>query len=259
MKEYKKEKFGSKILNNIKGKIEFQNVDFSYNEDTRVLKDINLKVNEGQMVGVVGESGGGKSTLLSLISKMYDINKGKILIDNVNINDLTESSLRGAISYVSQAPYIFNTTILNNLRLANAEITEEKAIKACKLANIHKFIDGTEKGYDTIVGENGVQLSGGQKQRIAIARALINKNPIILLDEATSALDNESQNKIKEAIDKVAKNHTIIIVAHRLSTIINSDRIIAFKNGELIADGTHSELLKTNKYYKELYNANEEN
>ena len=245
--------YGNTTVKDPKGKVELKNVTFGYKENATIFKNFNLTIDAGQMIGVVGESGGGKSTLLGLISKMYYVNLGEIFIDHVNINDLTENSLRSTISYVSQTPYIFNDTIYNNLVLAKENLTLDEAVEACKIANIHEFINGLEKGYETVVGENGVQLSGGQKQRLAIARALINKNKIILLDEATSALDNESQQKIKLALEQVAKNHTIIVVAHRLSTVIDSDRIIVVKEGVIVGDDTHNNLLKNNDYYKELY------
>lgn len=257
--QFEKEKFGEIGISNCKGKIQFNNVTFAYENKEPILKNFNLKIEEGQMIGIVGESGGGKSTLLSLITRMYDISGGEVLIDDINVNDLTQDSLRNSITYINQNPYLFYDTILNNLRLSYENLTLEDAIEACKLANIHNFIIRLEHGYNTMVGENGVQLSGGQRQRIAIARALIKRNKIILMDEATSSLDNESQKKIKELLSAVARNHTLIIVAHRLSTIIDSDRIIAIKDGEIVADGTHLELLENSPYYMSLYNSEKSN
>ncbi len=251
---FPKDKFGEKKVNSVKGEVEFVDVDFKYNKEKgNVFNKFNLKIKAGEMVGIVGESGGGKSTLLNLLTKSYDIESGKILIDGKNINNLDEDSLCGAISYVSQSPYIFNQTIKENMQIANPNLSIEEIESACKLANIHDFVVSTEKGYDTKVGENGVQLSGGQKQRLAIARALVNRNKIILLDEATSALDNESQQKIKKAISDVAKDHTFIIVAHRLTTVKDCDRIIMIKEGKIVADGKHEKLLAGSKDYQKLY------
>jgi ABC-type multidrug transport system fused ATPase/permease subunit len=252
--KYSPEKFGTVNLDEIRGDIELKNVTFSYNQNTKLFQNLNLKIKAGQSIGIVGESGGGKSTLLEIISKMYDIQEGQILLDGHDINTLTEATIRKAITYVTQNPYIFNDTILNNLKLSNPEATMDEIVAACKMANIHDFII-ERGGYDAWVGEKGVQLSGGQRQRIALARALLNKNKIILLDEATSALDNQSQRKIKQAIDNATQNNTIIIVAHRLSTIKNCDKILVMKNGEIVSMGKHQTLLKNNEYYKSLYHS----
>lgn len=255
--KYDTEKFGTISLTNIRGEIELKNVSFSYNQHQKLFEKINLKIKAGQFIGIVGESGGGKSTLLEIIAKMYDIEKGQIFLDGYDMSTLTEETIRTAITYVTQNPYIFNDTILNNLKLSNPKATMDEIIVACKMANIHDFII-ERGGYDAWVGEKGVQLSGGQRQRLAIARALLNKNKIILLDEATSALDNESQRKIKQAIDNATQNNTIIIVAHRLSTIKNCDKIIVMKNGKIVAKGKHNTLMKKNAYYKSLYDSNSE-
>jgi len=205
------------------------------------------------MVAIVGKSGEGKSSILSLINKNYDIQKGKILVDGHNIKTLTEESLRKNISIVSQNPYIFNKTIKENIKLIKPDATDEEMVEACKKAEIHDFIMKKPRKYDTIVGEDGVILSGGQKQRLAIARALIKKTKIILLDEATSSLDNNSQEKIKHVIKELSKDHTVVVVAHRLSTIVDSDIIYVFDNHQIVDSGTHEELIKRSKIYKNLY------
>ena len=195
----------------------------------------------------------GKSTIFSLLAKLYTINDGQILIDNIDINELDEESIRNNITIISQNPYIFNMTIRENLKIVKEGLTEDEMIKACKLAKIHDFIMELPDGYDTLVGEGGLTLSGGQRQRLAIARAFVQKTEIILFDEATSALDNETQKGIQDAINNMKNKYTILIIAHRLSTVINSDRIMIIDDGKVIASGTHEELLKSNKEYKKLY------
>jgi ATP-binding cassette subfamily B protein len=252
--DYPKEQFGTKRIRKPQGKIEFQNVSFAYNDKAKVFEDFNLTISANKTVAFVGKSGSGKSTIINLILKLYEINSGKILIDDVDIKSLSESGLRNLVTIVPQTPYIFNTTIRENLALVNPDLTDEEMIKACKMAQIHDFIISTEKGYDSIVGESGVILSGGQKQRIAIARAFLKSSKIILLDEATSALDNESQEKIKEALDNLAGEHTIIIVAHRLSTIVDADEIVVINKGKIAGKGTHEQLMNNCVEYKQLYN-----
>ena len=255
-KSFVKENFGTLKVNNIKGNIEFKNVDFQYNSN-KLFENLNFKIEPNKMIAIVGKSGEGKSTILKLISKGYSVNSGKILIDNYNINDLSEKTIKNSISVVSQSPYIFNLSIKDNIKLANPTATDEEIIKVCKKAQIHDVITSMEKGYDTMVGENGVILSGGQKQRIAIARALIKKAKIILLDEATSSLDNSNQEKIKNVIKELSKDHTVIIVAHRLSTIVNSDNIFVVNNHKICASGTHTELMKNCEEYRNLYEIEE--
>lgn len=205
------------------------------------------------MVAIVGKSGEGKSTILKLINKSYSTNDGEILIDNYNINTLSEETIKNNISIVSQSPYIFNLSIKENIKLANPQATDKEIEEVCKEAQLHDVIIEMQDGYDTIVGENGVILSGGQKQRLAIARALIKKSKIILFDEATSSLDNNNQEKIKNIIKSLSKDHTVIIVAHRLSTIIDSDCIFVLDNHGIIDSGTHNELIKKCLEYKNLY------
>lgn len=251
--EFKKEEFGTTHLDNVKGNFEFKNVKFGYNEDNIILKDINFKVKSRETVGFVGKSGAGKSTIFSLLCKMYDVNDGSITIDGVNINDLDKESIRGNITIINQNPYIFNLSIRDNLKLVKDNLTDEEMIEACKLACLDEFINGLPDGYDTIIGEGGVNLSGGQRQRLAIARALVQKTEIILFDEATSALDNETQESIQDAIKNLKDDYTILIIAHRLSTIINCDRIMVLNDGVIEDSGTHYELLDRCSEYRKLY------
>lgn len=250
--KYKKEKFGIRHLNKIVGNFEFKNVSFSYDNTNNVLNNLNLKIEENKTYGIVGKSGEGKTTMFNLLCKLYDNQEGTILIDDVNIKELDEESIRGNITIISQNPYIFNLSIKDNLRLVKNDITDEEIKKACHLACLDDFIDNLPQGYDTVVGEGGVNLSGGQRQRLAIARALIQKTKIILFDEATSALDNETQSKIQKAIDNLKDEYTIVIIAHRLSTIINCDKIFILQDGKIIDSGTHKDLLKNNKNYKKM-------
>ena len=250
---FKKEKFGNDTIKNIKGDFEFKNVNFSYEDNIKVLDNIRFKVDANTTVGFVGKSGTGKTTIFNLMCKMYDINSGKITIDGHNINDLDEDSIRGNITIIGQSPYIFNMSIIDNMKLVKENVTKEEVINACKLACLDDYIQTLPNKYNTIVGEGGVTLSGGQKQRLAIARALIQKTEIILFDEATSALDNETQSKIQEAISNLKGEYTIMIIAHRFSTILNCDKIFFIDKGKIIDSGTHEELLKRCKLYKKLY------
>lgn len=252
-RKYKKEVFGTKHLDNIVGNFEFKNVSFSYDNANNVLNKLNLKIKENKTYGIVGKSGEGKTTMFNLLCKLYDNQEGKILLDGTDIKELDEESIRGNITIISQNPYIFNLSIKDNLKLVKSDITDDEIKEACRLACLDDFINGLPKGYDTVVGEGGVNLSGGQRQRLAIARALVQKTKIILFDEATSALDNETQNKIQEAINNLKENYTIVIIAHRLSTIMNCDNIFFMQNGNIINEGTHEKLLKECKSYKELY------
>ena len=249
---FSKETYGDLNIENIKGSIEFKNVKFKYDSNS-LFENLNFKINCNKMVAIVGKSGEGKSTILKLINKSYSTNDGEILIDNYNINALSEKTIKNNISVVSQSPYIFNLSIKENIKLANSEATDKEIEEVCKKAQLHDVIIEMQDGYDTIVGENGVILSGGQKQRLAIARALIKKSKIILFDEATSSLDNNNQEKIKNVIKNLSKNHTVIIVAHRLSTIIDSDYILVLDSHGIIDSGTHNELIKKCPEYKNLY------
>lgn len=250
--KYEKESFGDVHLDKVKGNFEFKNVSFKYDKNN-VLNNLSFKVNANETVAFVGKSGAGKTTIFSLLCKMYDNYKGNITIDGVNIKELDKDTIRSNITIVSQNPYIFNMSIKDNLKLVKGNLTTKEMKEACKMACLDDFIESLPKKYNTIVGEGGITLSGGQRQRLAIARAFVQKTEIILLDEATSALDNETQAKIQEAIDNLQKKHTILIIAHRLSTIKNADRILVLNDGKIVAEGKHKDLLKNCKYYKELY------
>ena len=250
---FEDEKFGGKELENVKGVIEFKNVSFAYPDEEDTLNNFNLKVEPNTKIAIVGASGQGKSTLFNLLTRIFDVNKGKIFIDNVNIKDLKESELRKNISIIRQEPFIFNRTIKENFLIVDENLTLDEIRKYCKMAYLDDYIMSLPKGYDTVLGEGGVNLSGGQKQRLSIARTLSRNSKIILFDEATSALDNNSQNYIKKTIDDLVNDHTVIIVAHRLSTIMDADIIHVVDHGKVIATGKHNELLKTCEFYKNLY------
>jgi len=253
---FTKETYGTKEIDDLKGNIEFKNVKFKYNSK-ELFNNLSFKIHEHEMTAIVGKSGEGKSSILKLINKSYNVDKGSILIDNIDINELSEKNIKDNMSIVSQAPYIFNLSIKDNIRLARPSATDEEIIEVCKKARIHDLIIEMEEGYDTVVGENGVILSGGQRQRIAIARALIKNSKIILFDEATSALDNSNQEKIKKIMKDLAKDHTVIIVAHRLSTIVDADNILVLSNHNIIAKGIHKDLMKKCDEYKKLYEIEE--
>lgn len=283
--EYKIEHFGKRVIKNINGKIEFKKVSFSYPEfkerDKKlvekekkyvkkhklkihvpkrieigrksVLKDINFQIEPNTTVSFVGISGSGKSTILNLISKMYEADKGKVLIDGVDVKTLSKETLRSAISLVNQFPYIFDMTIKDNLILAKPNATEEEINMAIKESALEDFIAELPEGINTKVGESGIKLSGGQKQRLAIARAMLRKSPIIIFDESTSSLDNISQNQIKKSIDNIKGKSTVVIVAHRLTTIKNVDKIFFLEHGEIVDSGTFNELYKRNKKFKTIF------
>ena len=246
------ETFGTKHIKKVKGKFEFKSVHFGYKKN-EVLKGVSFTVNPDETVAFVGKTGSGKTTIFNLLCKMYDIDKGEILIDNININELDKNTIRGNITVISQSPYIFNMSIKENLKLVKPNLTNKEMKEALKTACLYDFVESLPDKYDTILGEGGVTLSGGQKQRLAIARAFIQKTEIILFDEATSALDNETQEKITKAINNMKKEYTIMIIAHRLSTIINADKIFFLNNGKIEYSGTHEYLLKHSKEYKKLY------
>ena len=235
--------------------INFKNVKFSYssNSEDKVLNGINLKFLGGQMTSLVGHSGAGKSTILNLIPRFYDINDGDITIDDQSIYKTKIESLRNNISLVSQETTLFDDTIKNNIKYANVDATDEEILKVAKLSYCDEFISLLPKKYDTIIGENGIRLSGGEKQRISIARAMMKKSSIILLDEATSSLDSEIESKIQEALSILTKNRTTIVIAHRLSTILNSNNIFVIDSGNVVASGNHDELLQNSKLYKNFY------
>ena len=245
--------FGNLSIDNPKGLLEFKNVTFSYPEEDTTLNQFNLKIEPNKKIAIVGKSGSGKSTLFNLITRIFDPNEGTIFLDNHDIKELNEETLRQNISIIRQEPFIFNRSIIDNFKLINKSITLEEIRNYAKMAYLDDYIMSLPNNYNTILGEGGVNLSGGQKQRLSIARTLAKKSKIILFDEATSALDNESQEYIKKAINELVKDHTVVIIAHRLSTIIDADIIHVVDKGKIVASGKHKELLKTNKIYKNLY------
>lgn len=250
--KFKLEHYGNKRVNELSGKIEFKNVYFKYEKDS-VLKGVSFNIEPKDTVAIVGKSGSGKTTIVNLISKIYEVDKGSILLDGNNINDLDKYSIRNNISVISQKPYLFNMTIKENLLLVSPDASQKQIENVCKICELHDYIMNLPKKYNTLVGEGGVTLSGGECQRVAIARALLMKTNIILFDEATSALDNETQENIQKAINNISSEYTMIIIAHRLSTIKNCNKIIVIDDGKVSGIGTHNELYKKNEIYKSLY------
>ena len=251
--KFAKEKFGTRHLDRLSGDVEFSNVTFCYDKDRKIINKASFHVHPNETVAFVGKSGAGKTTIFSLLTRLYHRNSGKILLDGISIDDLDLSSIRDNMSIITQNPYIFNLTIKENLQLAKKNATMTEIREACKMACIDDYIMSLPKKYNSLLGENGVILSGGQRQRIAIARALLMKTEIILLDEATSALDNETQSEISDAIANMKGEYTIMIIAHRLSTVADADRIFVVDDGRIIASGTHKELIKSSEFYKNLY------
>ncbi|EOD4587493.1 SAV1866 family putative multidrug efflux ABC transporter [Staphylococcus aureus] len=236
------------------GRIDIDHVSFQYNDnEAPILKDINLSIEKGETVAFVGMSGGGKSTLINLIPRFYDVTSGQILIDGHNIKDFLTGSLRNQIGLVQQDNILFSDTVKENILLGRPTATDEEVVEAAKMANAHDFIMNLPQGYDTEVGERGVKLSDGQKQRLSIARIFLNNPPILILDEATSALDLESESIIQEALDVLSKDRTTLIVAHRLSTITHADKIVVIENGHIVETGTHRELIAKQGAYEHLY------
>lgn len=253
-KLYKEEKYGEISLDKNNGKIEFKNVSFKYREnEDNTLENLNMTFLPNKKNAIIGRSGNGKSTIFNLLLRYFDVCDGEILIDGVNIKKLTEDSLRKNISIIRQTPFIFNMSVFDNLKIVKEDLTLEEAREVCKKAYIDDYFMSLKEGYNTMIGEAGINLSGGQKQRLAIARTLLLDTKIILWDEATSALDNESQAYIKKTIDDLVKDHTVIIVAHRLSTIVDADIIHVIEKGKEVGIGRHEELLKSNPVYRNLY------
>ncbi|MFX0548501.1 ABC transporter ATP-binding protein [Hathewaya histolytica] len=249
------EKEGAIELSNVEGKIEFKDVSFSYGDSKEILNNLNIYVEKGESVALVGPSGGGKSTLCQLIPRFYEVTSGDIFIDGYNIKDLTLKSLRENIGFVQQDVFLFAGTINENILYGNPMASEEDIIKAAKNANIHEFIMALPEKYNTYVGERGIKLSGGQKQRISIARVFLKNPPILILDEATSALDNATELMIQKSLEELSKGRTTLVVAHRLSTIKNADNIIVLTKEGILEEGNHEKLMKENGIYAKLYNA----
>ncbi len=244
---------GAKDVPRLKGEIEFDDVMFAYDGEHDVLKNIDMKIKPGQTFALVGPSGGGKTTICHLIPHFYQVEKGRILLDGMDIRDITMESLRRNIGIVQQDIYLFNASIRDNILYGRLDATEEEVVEAAKRANIHDYIMTLDEGYDTVIGERGVRLSGGQKQRLCIARVFLKNPPILILDEATSALDNTTEIMIQQALDELCKGRTTLVVAHRLSTIKNADAIAVISDGRILEQGTHDELLQTGGLYSQLY------
>jgi subfamily B ATP-binding cassette protein MsbA len=246
-----KDKENAIIKTGFDSEIVFENISFKYQNDY-VLKNFSLTIPKGKTVALVGQSGSGKSTIANLITRFYDVNEGRILIDNLDIRDLTTKSLRGQLGIVTQDAILFNDSIKNNLKLGNDNATDEQIVDALKVANAWEFVKDLPNGIETNIGDSGNKLSGGQKQRLSIARAVLKNPPIMVLDEATSALDTESERLVQVALENMMKNRTSIVIAHRLSTIQNADEIIVLNKGEIVEKGKHAELISKNGVYKKL-------
>ena len=243
----------ARTIDRLEGHIEFKNVSYGYNTDKEVLNNIDLKIEKGKTFALVGPSGGGKTTICHLIPNFYKVEEGEILVDGINIKNITFESLRKNIGIVQQDIYLFNASMRDNILYGRLDATEEEVIEAAKRANIHDYIMSLEEGYDTVVGERGVRLSGGQKQRLCIARVFLKNPPILILDEATSALDNTTEILIQQALDELCKGRTTIVVAHRLSTIKNADEIAVISGGKIVEQGDHNMLINNNGIYSDLY------
>jgi len=237
----------------IRGEIVFENVAFAYDESCPVLRDVSFTVKPGQMIGVVGPTGGGKSTIMSLIPRFYDPSAGKVLVDGIDVRDYRLQSLRNQIGYVLQETVLFRGTVRDNIAYGREGATDEEIVEAAKLANADEFISRMPNGYQSLVGDRGDTLSGGQRQRIGIARAIIRNNPVLILDEPTAALDTESERLVIEALERLMKGRTVLTIAHRLSTIRDADKIIVLKGGVVAEQGSHDQLLALGGTYAELY------
>lgn len=252
--ESEKDKPDAVPLTGVKGDIRFENVSYGYGEEGNVLHDFSIDIKQGEIYALVGPSGGGKTTVCHLIPRFYEIEQGAIYVDGKEIRDITASSLRQNIGIVQQDVYLFNASIKDNILYGKPNATDEEVIAAAKRANIHEFVSSLENGYDTVIGERGVKLSGGQKQRLSIARVFLKNPPILILDEATSALDNTTEILIQQSLDELCKGRTTIVVAHRLSTVKNADKIAVIADGRIIEQGKHEELIEKGGKYAELYN-----
>nr|WP_319397768.1 ABC transporter ATP-binding protein [uncultured Carboxylicivirga sp.] len=248
-----KEHDGSVNINGFKDKLEYRNIRFSYNNEVDVLKDISLTIPQGKTIALVGQSGSGKTTFVDLLPRFYDVQGGGIYIDGHNIKDLKLFDLRELMGNVNQEAILFNDTIYNNITFGVENATMEEVVQAAKVANAHDFIESTEEGYQTKIGDRGSKLSGGQRQRLSIARAILKNPPILILDEATSALDTESERLVQDALEKLMQNRTSLVIAHRLSTVRNADMICVFNEGKIVETGTHDELIALNGIYNKLH------
>jgi ABC-type transport system involved in Fe-S cluster assembly fused permease/ATPase subunit len=244
---------GAKPLHVAKGEIKFENVSFAYDPERPILKHVSFEVSAGKMVAIVGPSGAGKSTISRILFRFYDISSGRVLIDGQNIKAVTQASLRAALGMVPQDTVLFNDTIEYNIRYGRPDATEAEVRDAARLAQIHDFIMTLPQGYHSLVGERGLKLSGGEKQRVAIARTILKSPPILMLDEATSALDSHTEKEIQDALDRVARDRTSLVIAHRLSTVVHADNIIVLDHGEIVEQGTHLELLAKGGLYASLW------
>ncbi len=248
-----KDKLGARALAAPSGKIEFIDVDFAFQETRYILKKFNLEVSAGEKVALVGLSGAGKTSIAKLLLRFHDVSAGKILIDGQNIADVTQQSLREKVALVPQEPILFHRTLKENILYGRRDAGNEEVIDAAKKAHCHEFIRRLPYGYETYVGERGIKLSGGERQRIAIARAILKNAPILVLDEATSSLDSESEAMIQDALEKLMKGKTAIVIAHRLSTVMKMDRIIVISKGKVVTTGTHQSLIREKGIYKTLW------
>ena len=246
------EKPNAKAIKTFEKNIEYRDVQFSYDKEP-VLKGINLNIEKGKLIALVGESGGGKSTMVDLLPRFYDVIDGQILIDGTDIRDYKIDDLRGLMGIVTQESILFNDSVFNNIAFGNTNATMEAVIEAAKVANAHEFIMRLENGYETYIGDRGMNLSGGQRQRLSIARAVLKNPPILILDEATSSLDTESERLVQDALAKVMSSRTSVVIAHRLSTIQHADEIIVIVQGEIAERGSHEELLESKGVYRRLY------
>ena len=244
---------GATELQVTRGEIRFENVDFAYGGGIEVFRGLSLTIRPGERVGLVGFSGSGKSTFVNLILRLYDIQDGRILIDGQDIREVTQDSLRNAVSMISQEPMLFHRSLRENVRYGSLEASDDDVQDAARRAHAHEFIESLPQGYGALVGERGVRLSGGQRQRIAIARAVLKNAPIVIMDEATSSLDSVTERHIQDSIENLMKGRTSIVIAHRLSTIAHLDRIVVFHAGEVVEDGTHAELLTRNGHYARMW------
>jgi subfamily B ATP-binding cassette protein MsbA len=240
-------------LPTVRDMIEFKDVRFQYDPKTEVLKDINLQVKTGEVLALVGSSGGGKSTLVNLIPRFFDVSSGSLTLDGIDVRDVTLKSLRNQIGMVTQQTILFNDTVRNNIAYGSPDATFEQVKEAARAAHALNFIQHLPQGFDTVIGESGARLSGGERQRISIARAILKNAPILVLDEATSSLDTESEREVQQAIENLVQSRTTFVIAHRLSTIRNADRIIVIQDGSIVEEGTHDSLLPLGGVYKMLY------